>query len=101
MASCFQLFKKEPDGRAGTEASVLTDVDSEICKFFNWECDPERWAFGWFDSIGWRIAVYNYKLSDEIMAREILNIRIAELVAILEYLKANYTESSFHERKRP
>lgn len=57
MPYCFQLFKH------GEETPTpLAKVDEELCKLLNKEVDPKYYVCGWFDKIGWWIAVERHNL---------------------------------------
>ncbi len=54
MPNCFQLTRKAAlrDG-----AVALQAIDSELCAAFNEPCDPKEWFHGWYNYIGFLIAM--------------------------------------------
>lgn len=54
MPNCFQLLRKSsPD-----EGPVLLPViDEELCKHFQTPVDPKYWFNGWYDTIGFPLAM--------------------------------------------
>lgn len=52
MPNCFQLFRK-----GEKEAATLSSVDKAICDHFKEDCDPKYYYKGWFDAIGFSIAM--------------------------------------------
>ena len=53
MPNYFQLTRKS-DPEAGPVS--LNQIDEELCAAFGFDPDPEWYVFGWFDSIGGRLA---------------------------------------------
>jgi hypothetical protein len=53
MPNCFQLIRKT-DPQAGPVSLNL--IDREVCDYMGVECRPARYAYGWFDTIGFQIA---------------------------------------------
>lgn len=56
MPNCFCLYRKDSDPKS--EPLPLNLVDEEICKALGVAVHPKRWVEGWYDSIGWMIAVF-------------------------------------------
>lgn len=52
MPNCFQLTLK-----GHKEASMLQDVDAHICQHFNTPCHEKHWHHGWYNYIGFMIAM--------------------------------------------
>ena len=52
MPNCFQLTRK-----GETTPTVLTKVDEHICQFLNVPCNDVAWVEGWYDVIGFRLAI--------------------------------------------
>ena len=60
MPNCFQLTKK-----GESEPTPLSKIDEELCHLVGIEVHPTRYVLGWFDSIGWWIAVRGHDLGTE------------------------------------
>lgn len=54
MSLNFQLTSKETG-----KVARLNNVDEQICEFLDVPVHPERWCAGWFDSLGFCIAMEN------------------------------------------
>ena len=94
MTVCFQLTKK-----GETEPSTLVKVDEAICAHFGWPVHPQDYVYGWFDSIGFMLAMGDSW--DKIR----VELRLGswnfqdERQAIVDFLEANYTTGSWWEPK--
>jgi hypothetical protein len=53
MRNCLQLIRKTD--MQGAPVS-LNQIDREICDYMGVECHPGRYAYGWFDVIGFQLA---------------------------------------------
>lgn len=54
MPVCFQLTRKS-DVASGPVK--LNDIDAEMCLHFNAPCDEVKYHAGWYDCVGFRVAV--------------------------------------------
>ncbi len=89
MPNCFQLLC---DG----QPVVLVDVDAEMCRHFNVECDLKQWHCYWYDFIGSDLAAG--RTLDQIIAAYPTELpEFPELVLIAEWLKANFTTRAWYE----
>lgn len=99
MPNCFQLTKKDEK-----EPSQLQKVDQEIADFMGVPCDEKLWCYGWYNSIGFLIAIKDdcnigsQKLRDEVAEwckddPEYLAI----LTKILGFLEANYSSNGWYQ----
>ncbi len=52
MPACFQLIPK-----GASEPAKLALVDDAICAHFGVEPDPIKYYHGWYDAIGFRLAI--------------------------------------------
>lgn len=52
MPNCFQLTPK-----GATEPATLAAVDEGICALFGVPVHPVKYIFGWYDSIGFALAM--------------------------------------------
>ncbi len=89
MPNCFQLLR-------GDEAVPLITVDEEMCAHFGEPCDPDRYFRGWYDCIGFDLA----------MGRSFDAIKAiyagpdwvdSGLLPVAEWLAANFTSRSWYE----
>jgi len=80
MAAYFQLF---PIG--STEAVTFAAVDEAICAHLGVEPDPVHYRAGWYDSIGFALAVGR----DWTWMRE--HFIGDEIHRIIDFMEANYT----------
>lgn len=68
MPNCFQLFKRWDTLDAADLPAVpvtLAKVDEELCSMLGVAVHPKRYVAGWFDSIGFLIAMGKGKLGTE------------------------------------
>ena len=108
MPNCFQLFPKTNP----SEPAILQQVDEAICANFHVDVDPKYWVAGWYNVIGFLIALKGYALGsrelrlavvswydtplyrrDEKQRREYLK----DQLLILKYLEKHYTSDSWAE----
>jgi len=89
MPNCFTLTRKS-DTAAGPVK--LTLIDEELCAHLGVEVDNTHWVHGWYNSIGFSLAMG--KSFDE--CREIFK-KYIELQIIIDYLDANFTTDSWAE----
>lgn len=106
MPNCFRLY---PKGSA--DAAPLARIDEAICERFGWAVHPVRYVEGWFDTIGWGIAVRGHRLGSPELRAHVLNYGTdgdgnidpkyqdwtAKLILILDYLDAHYTSDAWVE----
>ena len=104
MPACFQLWKKGENS-----PSSFQDIDVEICNLFGEEVDPIKYILGWYDAIGFRIAMG--KSFEEIRQEYIENIRkvgdfdirnniwyYCQLLQIVNFLEKNYSPNAWFSR---
>ena len=92
MPNCFQLT------RVGeTEPTVLTALDEEICRHLGVEVHPRFWVEGWYDTIGFQIAMGSRLGSEELRERVRDYPVRGRLPEILEYLERNFTSDAWAE----
>lgn len=108
MPVCFQLYDKT---KPGEPPVVLTEIDRLMCEHFEHPCDPVKYLNGWYDCIGFRLALG--RSFEQI--REQFNEYIVEDTAkgnpnhqveyyqnsllILAWLEEHYTTSSYYAPK--
>jgi hypothetical protein len=98
MPNCFQLIDKTTN-----EPAVLNRIDEKIAALVGLPCDPRNWCLGWYDLIGFEIAMGKDLHSDELtkfIEDRYLpdDVRKVEMTKILTYLRENYTSSAWSER---
>ena len=100
MPNCFQLMRKaEP--KAG--AVVLQKVDEEICRHFGARVDQERWYYGWYDDIGFRLALgrnweqIKAEFTGLVQKETKYKAVYERLLAITEYLEQNFVTDTWAE----
>lgn len=94
MPNCFQLFKK-----GSAEAVVLNKVDEELCALLDIPVDPEMYVIGWFDCIGWYIAM-GKPLGSQELRDKINSFPVKDkLLKCLDYLEEHYTSDAWSELK--
>lgn len=52
MPNCIQLTK-----HGEQKATPFVVIDQEICTHFNVPCHPKQWHHGWYDFIGFMLAI--------------------------------------------
>ena len=90
MPNCFQLINRETG-----KADAFQDIDEAICWDLGWPVDEERYAHGWYDSIGLGLARGRTfeELRDYFVDAE-------ELLQIIDWLDARYTPDAWYESRR-
>jgi hypothetical protein len=103
MPICFQLYDKSKPEEGPVS---LSKVDEEMCEHFQVPCDPIKYLGGWFDCIGFRLALG--KTFEEI--REQIDGYLAadkqhqdgyvefyeNMLLMLSYLEERYTPNAFY-----
>lgn len=92
MPACFELISK-----SSKERERLSTVDEAICAHVGVEPDPKYYYRSWVDTIGLSLACGK----DWAWARAWARANYAdspELVAVVDFLEANYTYNAWHER---
>lgn len=54
MAAYVRLYRKSAPDQGPVDFNSL---DEEICGHFSLECNPDTFAYGWYDSIIWRLGL--------------------------------------------
>jgi hypothetical protein len=97
MPNCFSLTKI-----GETEPTVLQRIDEEICAFLNEPVHPDYWCHGWYDSIGFMLAMGDSidRIIDEripAMQEHCKKEYIDTLTLIAMYIKEHYKSSAWAE----
>jgi len=89
MPNCFQLTRVG-DGYPAN----LHDVDRAICHHFEWVCSDDKWAKGWYNTIGFMLAL-GKSFSEIIDYYQPCPNPMGYQVAC--FLAANYTSDAWYE----
>lgn len=95
MPQCFQLFAVQ-NGIVSIEPADLNYVDQQLCELLNKPVDKTHYVAGWFDAIGWQIAVNNLQLGTDALRQKIKEFESENLNKCLEFLENNYSSTSFY-----
>lgn len=103
MAAYFNLT---PRCDPGNGPMSLADIDNGIRQFLGLGHDAERYAFGWYDSIGFMLAMGSSWDRVDCMILEWINrskatqakIEECQLMAISQWLQQNYIVSAWYGR---
>lgn len=87
MPNCFTLRKKEVE-----ELSRFNDIDDEMRLHFGAEPDETNYYRGWYDSIGFAIAMGRKLGSQEL--RDVFK-GIPELLEVIDWLEEHYTSDAW------
>lgn len=100
MGACFNLTKK-----GESSPTSLNRIDEEICDLLGIEVHPRRWAYAWYDYIGWELAFGHsfetirkkiQKDSDGVTDKEDLDF-YAQMLKIANFLEENYVAKSWSD----
>jgi hypothetical protein len=106
MQNTFSLYP-----RGARVPASLNEVDRLMCEHFGFEPDSKRYLCGWFDSIGFYLALgrtYQTIRADYEARLEKAKVKpefpddvdfYTSTLAILEWLEANYSPNSSYEMK--
>jgi hypothetical protein len=92
MPNCFHLTPK-----GGTEPEKLSVVDDKMRAFFSAPADPDKYYLGWFDWLGFGLAVgrsFDDMRKDSAGACE----EYSPHLALLSWVEEHYTPSAWSER---
>lgn len=93
MAVCFSLTK-----RGKTEPVSLNQLDEDVCKMLNKPCDPDKFCRGWYDIIGFRLALGKEWSEIVELFLPVEDAYDLDMLAICAYLQANYTSNCWSSR---
>lgn len=105
MPSCFSLTKKGED-----KPTPLSKIDEELCVHFNHAVHPVTYLWGWYDAIGFNLAIgksfpevrehfQKMLLTDEIKNDEQSILLVERWISMVGYLEDHYTSDSWKEWK--
>lgn len=93
MPACFQLIPK-----GTTEPEPLAKIDEKICAHLGVEVHPVHYAEGWYDTIGFQLAI-GIELDSEKMRERVQRDTdiFPRLPEVLEFLVVNYQSKAWRE----
>ena len=104
MPNCFALYLK-----GSNQPEVLQRIDEELCKHFGADVHPKYWLEGWYNCIGFLIAMHGDALDSPALRERVIKWyedyhdadereqRLTNQLAILDYLKDRYTSQAWVE----
>ena len=101
MPACFTLTRKGESKPASLQA-----IDDEMRIEFGEEPDPERWLWGWYDTIGLGLALgrdwtqLREQFAEDPDESERTNMFRRRMLAVIDWLEANYVPNTWAERGR-
>ena len=87
MPNCFTLTRK-----GASAPSKFADIDNELCAHLGVQPDPIRYYQGWYDCIGFALAIGK---TWDWMRKEWAED--TELLPIIDYLEAHYVSDAWAE----
>lgn len=105
MPNCIQLTK-----HGEKEPTPFVVIDQEICDHFGVPCDPKHWHHGWYDIIGFLLAMgHDWRYIHESTAKDIARCEECgdvngakwnrHLDEITSFLEQRYTTNAWYEHK--
>ena len=88
MPNCFSLTRKS-DPESGPVP--LATIDEEMCVFFNVLPHPRMYYLGWYDMIGFRLAVGH-------TFEEIISDSSERLKVVAQWLQDNFIPNAWAQR---
>jgi hypothetical protein len=101
MPACFQLYPKGSD-----QPAKFQEIDAELCHVFNTDCHPDYYLCGWYNYIGFSLAIgktfeeIRQTIDEGILSNNTSTKEHAwwcDIRDILDYLDANYTSNAWTE----
>lgn len=94
MPNCFQLYRKSKP-EAGPVP--LNMIDAELCGFLNEPVHPQWYCFGWFDWIGFLLAMgkdwsYIRSTVEDWRPRD-----VPRAIEVIDWFESNFTSDCFVE----
>lgn len=97
MPNCFQLLDKETGN-----PTQFSEIDEKLCAEFKQPVHPTHYMWGWYDSIGFKIAIG--KTEAEIR-QDYVDLKAElptaswpdDLLKVCDYIFAHYTARAWHE----
>jgi hypothetical protein len=93
VPNCFSLTRK-----GETEPMKLVKVDEAICQHFGWTPHMYRWAYNWYNIIGFEIAC-GKRLGSQELRDWVADMPDSPeaLLCILDFLEREFTDNAWVE----
>lgn len=98
MPDCFTLTRKGESQPAG-----LQEIDDGMCIEFGEEPDEKRWLWGWYDTIGYGLALgrdwtqLREQFAEDPAESERTNMFRRRMLAVIDWLETHYTPNAWAE----
>jgi hypothetical protein len=98
MPACFTLTRK-----GESKPAILQEIDDEMRVEFGEEPDPEQWLWGWYDTIGYGLALgrdwaqLREQFAEDPAESERTNMFRRRMLAVIYWLEANYIPNAWAE----
>lgn len=101
MPNCFTLTRK-----GESEPANLQEIDNEMRQAFGEEPDEDNWLWGWYDTIGFGLAMgkdwkqLREQFAEDPAESERTNLARRRKLAVIYWLEANYVPDAWAEAER-
>lgn len=98
MPNCFTLTRK-----GESKPASLQHIDNEMRIEFGEEPDEDRWLWGWYDTIGYGLALgrdwaqLRERFAEDPAESERTNMFRRRMLAVIDWLEANYIPNAWAE----
>lgn len=97
MPNCFQLYRK-----GGSEPIAFQTIDEAMCQHFGYHTDPVKYHHGWYDYIGFALAMgkdfaWVIAKCDEYAVEDKAPEYWGHMKEIAQWLSENFTSSAWVE----
>ena len=98
MSNCFSLTRK-----GESEPARMQEIDDLMRIEFGEEPDADRWLWGWYDTIGYGLALgrdwaqLREKFAEDPDESERINTSRRRRLAVIDWLEANYIPNAWAE----
>ena len=89
MPACFTLCRK-----GSKEPVQFTTIDEELCAALGKTCDSVKWYLGWYDIIGFKLAIG--KTWEQIIA-DLEEYDDKELLAVTRWLMEHFDSDAWYQ----
>ena len=102
MANCFSLTRK-----GESQPASLQEIDDEMRIEFCEEPDEKRWLWGWYDTIGYGLALgrdwaqLREQFAEDPAESERTNMFRRRMLAVIYWLEANYVPNAWVQNACP
>ena len=98
MPNCFTLTRK-----GESKPANLQEIDDEMRQAFGEEPDADRWLWGWYDTIGYGLALgrdwaqLREQFAEDPDESERINTSRRRRLAVIDWLDEHYTPNAWAE----